>query len=203
MKMPFFHVDTLRSRYGGPYSLALSEGECVAVTGPSGSGKSVLLRLIADLDPHSGRVHLGGRDRSSWSAPEWRRRVVYQPAEPAWWAGTAAEHFEEGSHRLAKEMMGQIGLSEGLLQSDITRLSTGERQRMALIRSLARQPKILLLDEPTASLDSASTRAVETLLQERMHRDGLGILLVTHSLEQAARLANRHLQIRDGEIHNL
>src|SRR5437762_11925398 len=88
-------------------SFTLSATECIAVKGPSGAGKTLLLRAIADLDPNQGVVTLDGRDRSTIAAPEWRRLVGYVPAEPGWWAETVGEHFANGKrHPLACESWG-------------------------------------------------------------------------------------------------
>lgn len=198
---PLLQVQGLRSRHGGPYDLAIGAAECVAVVGPSGSGKSVLLRLIADLDPHEGDVVLEGRSRTSWAPPQWRRQVVYQSAEPAWWADTASAHMNPNRLDDVAPMLAQLGLDNALLTADIARLSTGERQRMALVRSLSFQPRVLLLDEPTAALDTASALAVEQLLRERMRSQGLAVAIVTHSPEQATRLAHRVFDVRNGQVH--
>ena len=197
---PRLRVDALVSPHGGPFSVTVDAHECVAIVGRSGSGKSVLLRLIADLDPHDGEVWLEGGARSSWPAPEWRRRVVYQAAEPAWWASTARAHFAPASLALVDALLSNLGLDNALMDSDITRLSTGERQRMALVRSLACEPCVLLLDEPTAALDQASTLAVEALLAARLAA-GLSVVFVTHSREQAERIGHRLLEVRDHQIH--
>lgn len=200
---PLLQVNALHSAHGGPYSFTLSAGECMAIVGRSGSGKSVLLRLIADLDPHRGEVMLEGRSRASWPAPAWRHQVVYQAAEPAWWAPTAAEHM--GGHTLQNlaPWLAQLDLASETLNAEVGRLSTGERQRMALVRSLARQPRVLLLDEPTASLDAASALAVVQLLQGRMQETGLAVVFVTHSREQAEQIGHRRLEVRDHMLHPL
>ncbi|HEY4317852.1 MAG TPA: ATP-binding cassette domain-containing protein, partial [Herbaspirillum sp.] len=164
------------------------------VQGPSGSGKSQLLRMIADLDLNSGSVSLYGQSRESMKAPDWRRQVVYQAAEPAWWEATAGAHFSIAQTERIAALLPRLGLREAHLTADVMRLSTGERQRMALIRSLAVNPRVLLLDEPTAALDGPSVEAVELLLRERL-QSGLALVLITHSAQQAERLGNRRMAI--------
>jgi ABC-type iron transport system FetAB ATPase subunit len=192
--MPALEVLGLTSAWAGPFSLSLAGGECLAVQGPSGSGKSQLLRMIADLDQNSGSVALYGEIRESMKAPDWRRQVVYQAAEPAWWESTAGEHFTIAQADRVAALLPRLGLREAHLTADVMRLSTGERQRMALIRSLAVEPRVLLLDEPTAALDGPSVEAVEQLLRERLQA-GLAIVLVTHSAQQAERMGHRQLAI--------
>ena len=187
---PLLSIAGLSSAYGGPYDLELAQGECVAVMGASGAGKSVFLRLVADMDPSRGQVELQGRRREEWSAPEWRSQVVYQAAESAWWAPCARDHVSPAQLDDALALLPQIGLEAAILDTPTERLSTGERQRLALVRSLVRNPRVLLLDEPTASLDFASTLAMEGLLRSRIDA-GLSIVWVTHSPEQAARVASR------------
>jgi ABC-type multidrug transport system ATPase subunit len=197
--IPRLHVRDLRSAHGGPFSLDVASGECVAILGASGSGKSVFLRMIADLDPNTGEVSLDGQMRESCPAPEWRRKVVYQAAEPAWWEATAGAHFHDAEKQIALELLPRLGLSDAVLGSDVTRLSTGERQRLAIVRSLAHGPRVVLLDEPTASLDQASILAVESLLRDYLDK-GLSVVLVTHSNEQAERISNRIYQMRDKNL---
>src|ERR1700736_829082 len=86
-------VKDLRSAFAGPFELNLGTGACAAITGPSGSGKSLFLRMIADLDPNEGEAWLGERERAAMPAPEWRRQVTYVAAESGWWADTVIEHF--------------------------------------------------------------------------------------------------------------
>jgi ABC-type iron transport system FetAB ATPase subunit len=199
---PRLHIRELKSVHGGPYALDVAAGECVAILGASGSGKSVFLRMIADLDPNTGEVSVDGRMRDACPAPEWRRNVIYQAAEPAWWEATGGAHFSCAEKPIALELMQQLGLDPSLLDNQISRLSTGERQRLALVRSLARRPKALLLDEPTASLDQASTMAVEALLRGCL-RDGLALVMVTHSAEQAQRMSDRMLRMHDKMLEEI
>jgi ABC-type iron transport system FetAB ATPase subunit len=192
--IPALEVSALESAWAGPFSFSVASGECLAVQGPSGSGKSQLLRMIADLDVNQGRVSLYGQDREKMNAPEWRRQVVYQAAEPAWWEATAAEHFTSAQLERVAALLPRMGLRDAHLTTDVMRLSTGERQRMALIRSLSVNPRVLLLDEPTAALDAPSILTVEILLREQLDA-GLTIVLVTHSADQADRLGNQKLSI--------
>ncbi len=189
----------LRSRFGGPFDFALQAGECVAIQGPSGAGKSVLLRMLADLDPHEGEALLDGRSSKAMPAPAWRAQVVYQAAEPAWWEATAGAHFTEAQRGFVDETLHALGLSAELLDTEIERLSTGERQRLALVRSLAAEPRVLLLDEPTAALDPDSVRRAEALLSSCLAR-GMAILIVTHAAEQAQRLAQRIFRLEHGKL---
>jgi len=167
------------------------------VRGPSGAGKTLLLRAIADLDPNEGLVTLDGQDRSTIAGPEWRRLVGYVPAEPGWWSDTVGEHFGEWTAALT--FVKDLGIPEAAKAWPITRLSTGERLRLALVRALMVRPKVLLLDEPTAALDAASVKAVESLVKTRM-KTGLTVLWVTHDAGQAKRVAHRLLVVEAGRV---
>ena len=160
-------------------------------------GKTLLLRAIADLDPNQGLVSLEGRDRSTIPAPEWRRLVGYVPAEPGWWAETVGEHF--GEWAAAAAVLTNLGFPEETKSWPISRLSTGERLRLALVRALIIRPKVLLLDEPTAALDAASVAAVEAVIASRI-RGGLAVLWVTHDAGQARRIARRQLAVEAGRV---
>ncbi len=187
----------LRSALAGPFDLSVAAGACVAVTGPSGSGKSLLLRMIADLDPNEGEVWCDDVPRAAMPAPEWRRRVAYAAAEPGWWAETVAPHFSDLA--AAKSLAGAIGLAPALLVGLVARLSTGERQRLALLRTLLPAPPVLLLDEPTAALDAGSVAQVEALLRARLAA-GAAVLLVTHDAALAARLGQRRFAMQAGKL---
>ena len=119
---PLLSVRELRTHILKPASLWLSGGECIAIRGPSGGGKTLLLRAIADLDPSDGVVCLEGRDRTTMSGPEWRRLVGYLPAEPGWWADTVGEHFTDW--RTAACVAGDLGFPDDAKDWPIARLST-------------------------------------------------------------------------------
>ena len=180
-----------------PVSFELADGECITVSGASGSGKSLFLRAIADLDPNEGAVKLDGAAREEMPAPEWRRRVVYVAAEPGWWSETVGEHFVDWNR--ARDLVVATGLPSDCQNWPISRLSTGERQRLGLIRALVLEPRVLLLDEPTSSLDSTATEAVEELVKSRLV-EGTSVLWVTHDGGQSRRLAGRQLICVAGAI---
>lgn len=180
-----------------PATFRLGAGECVAVRGKSGSGKSVLLRALADLDPSVGEVRLNGALREDMPAPLWRRRVTYVAAESGWWEDRVGAHFAQPDRAAA--LAGTLGLPGEVMDWPVARLSTGERQRLALVRALVQGPEVLLLDEPTGPLDAEATERVEALLRGALER-GAGVLIVTHSPEQATRLAHRHLQVANGVV---
>jgi ABC-type iron transport system FetAB ATPase subunit len=175
----------------GPFELSVDGGECVTLTGPSGIGKSLFLRSIADLDRHDGQVSLDDVECEAVDAPTWRRRVGMLPAESQWWFDTVGEHFSE----VAEEWLERLGFDNEVLDWSVSRLSTGERQRLALLRLLGNRPRALLLDEPTASLDLSNVGEVETLIREYRRAHAAPVLWVTHDPEQARRVADRRFEI--------
>lgn len=194
---------TLRGLYSerlSPVSLDLAAGECAAVMGPSGSGKSLFLRQVADLDPGHGEAVLDGRPRSGMRGHEWRRKVIYCQAEAGWWDDLVAPHFADRARAAA--IMQRLGVSEDKLDALVHELSTGERQRLGLARALALEPRVLLLDEPTAALDQAATEKVEEELR-RYLGSGAAVLMVTHSPAQAERLARRSWRMEQGRMEPL
>ena len=177
-------------------ALEVPPGECVAVTGPSGVGKSRLLRAIADLEPNSGEVEAFGLVRGATPAPAWRRQVMYLAATPGWWMDTVGAHFDDASR--AGPLIETLGLPADCTAWQVAQLSSGERQRLALVRALIRDPRVLLLDEPTASLDDETEAAAEALIRSRLD-DGASALLVTHDGAQARRLAKRAVVLATAE----
>lgn len=181
----------------GPVDFVVNAGECVSVSGRSGAGKSLLLRAIADLDPHDGDTWLDGQACSSMPAPQWRRQVTYVAAESGWWHDTVGPHFPPGTD--FSELFPRLGIDPSYADMPVHRLSTGEKQRLALLRALCLKSKVLLLDEPTSSLDPESVEMVERLLRERMEA-GTAIILVTHDADQAVRMGTRHVRLDDGRL---
>lgn len=196
-------VKGLRTRAGGPAEFELRSGEIVALRGASGSGKSLLLRALADLDPAEGAVSLEGTPREAIPAPDWRRRVAYVPAESGWWADRVRDHFAAGAEDLfasgAEDLVSALGLDPAALDWEVARLSSGERQRLAIARALVLEPRVWLLDEPTGALDADSAARVEALLGDGRAR-GAAILIVTHDAGQAHRLADRTLHMAQGRL---
>jgi ABC-type multidrug transport system ATPase subunit len=187
-------VDRLKVRGLPPLSFSIPEGECLAIQGPSGSGKTLLLRAIADLDPASGHVFLDGAERSEMSAPTWRARVRYVSAEPGWWAETARPQMPESDR--SERVLAALGLDSSIIDRSLARVSTGERQRLALARAFASEPQVLLLDEPTAALDPQSAALVEEFLRFQL-LSGRSVLLVSHDAAQVDRLAHARLLLGD------
>ena len=197
--MPELHIKAFRYHSLGPIDLAIASGECVSLTGPSGSGKTLLLRALADLDPHTGAVRLDQTVCEELPAPDWRRRVAYLPTESQWWLDTVGAHFAGEPRDLLKA----LGFAPETLDWAVSRLSSGERQRLALARLLAQAPAALLLDEPTASLDPESARLVEELVEDYRAEHAAPVLWITHNLSQGDRVASRHFKIADGALREV
>ena len=190
----------------GDVDLAFAAGPRSIVLGPNGAGKSLLLRLCHGLlDPSSGRVLWSG----GALAPDMVRRqqaMVFQ--QPVLLRRSAAANVDyalslRGVPRTARrlrvaEALDRVGLA-ALARRPARVLSGGERQRLALARAWALQPQVLFLDEPTASLDPAATRAVEDII-DAFHRAGTKIIMTTHDLGQARRLADEVVFLHRGRV---
>jgi ABC-type iron transport system FetAB ATPase subunit len=194
--MAGLRLEAIRTRVLTPVDLELAPGELVLVSGPSGSGKSLLLRAVADLDPHEGEAWVDGTARSSLPAPQWRRRVGLLPAESHWWGTLVGDHF--GAE--ADALLDRLGFEPEVLGWTVARLSTGERQRLALARMLANRPEVLLLDEATANLDPVNRDRVEAVIEDYRREREAAVLWVSHDPEQRRRLGGRRLVIRDGRL---
>lgn len=197
--MPSLKLDGLRPLVLEPVDLTIAPGELCLLCGPSGSGKSLLLRAIADLDPHEGEAWLDDEPRSGMPAPAWRRLVGLLPAESAWWQESVAEHLP-ADWSDPDASLARLGFEPDVLGWSIERLSTGERQRLALVRLLARRPRALLLDEATANLDPTNRERVESLIGDYLEREHAPALWVSHDPEQRERLGGRALRIRNRRL---
>ena len=210
--MAALRLQRLHPRMLAPVDLTVAAGGLVFVSGPSGAGKSLLLRSVADLDPNEGDAFVGELARSALSAPEWRRRVGLLPAESGWWDETVGAHFPASGQQTGGDAAGsekqsapidllrQLGFDPDVLAWTVSRLSTGERQRLALARLLANAPEALLLDEATANLDPSNRERVEAAVDDYRLHHSAAVLWVSHDPEQRARLSDRSLVIRDGQL---
>lgn len=189
---PRFEVRELAIGSIGSIDFALAAGACLGLAGPSGAGKTRLLRAMPDLDAHAGRCYLDGQSAADFAAPDWRRRVMLLPAESAWWADTPRPHMQA---RALDTYLSALDLEPHLLDQPIARLSSGQRQRLALIRLLSHEPQVLLLDEPTANLDAANIERVETLIGDYRRRRGACCVWVGHDHDQLARVADQQLAL--------
>lgn len=175
----------------GPVDITIGASECLGLSAPSGAGKTRLLRAMADLDAHHGECRLDGVAAVDMPAPEWRRRVAFLAAESAWWADTPRPHFE----RDCAPLLDALDLSISLLDQPIERLSSGQKQRLALARTLALTPDVLLLDEPTANLDDRNIERVERLVGDYLSNRRACCIWVSHDRAQRERVASSQCQL--------
>jgi molybdate transport system ATP-binding protein len=185
-----------------------ARGEAVALVGPSGAGKSTVLRAVAGLvRPEAGRIALGGETWFDAGArvhlPPEARSVGYVFQDYALFPHMSVEaNVRFGGKARAQELLERLGL-EHLARAWPAELSGGERQRVALARALARDPRVLLLDEPLAALDAHTRASVRLELQQLLRELGLPTLLVTHDFEDAAALADRVGVVLEGRLLQL
>jgi putative ABC transport system ATP-binding protein len=177
-----------------------------AVVGPSGSGKSTLLRLLNRLaDPDGGTIAFRGRPLAEHDPLALRREVSLVPQLPSLLEGTVESNLRYAADLAGRPLdvgrcLGLAGLEPGFAARDVTRLSVGEQQRAMLARALSQEPQVLLLDEPTAALDHAARDAVEATLAELRRQLDISLVVVSHDPEQARRLADRALRLRQGRV---
>ncbi len=192
-------IQQLQIRHIGPIDLTIGPGECVVLTGPSGAGKTLLLRSVADLVPHTGKICLGDIICDETPPPQWRKKVALLPSESRWWYDIVGEHFS----RFDKNQLVCLGFEEDVMTWDVRRLSSGEKQRLAILRLLINQPDVLLLDEPTSNLDAANIKRVETLFMEEKATRNTSLLWVSHDEAQAERVADRHFRLAENRLMSI
>ena len=197
---PLLKLENLRHEGLEAAKLELNRGDIAVMSGPSGSGKTRLLRAVADLDAHSGEVWLEGRHYLSFHPCDWRRQVGFLPTESHWWRKDPMAHFDKPPN---SDTLKRLKLDPSVLKRPIAQLSTGERQRLALLRLLQSAPRVLLLDEPTGSLDADSAARVEAEVRRYLKEKDAAAIWVSHDEAQAKRIASRRYLMRGGKLESL
>ena len=206
--MPAIELQEVRNPVLGGVDLVVEEGEIFVLLGPSGAGKTSLLNVLAGLMPYEGRVFFQGRLMNG--SPPQKRRVGYLFQDlllfPHLTVGgnlqlamTGQEGDRQSRLRRQAELLELLGIPH-LARRWPGSLSGGERQRVALARSLAAQPRLLLLDEPFNSLDYGIARHLRAEFKHLQRKLGLTTLLVTHNLEEAREMADRLAILRQGRL---
>lgn len=190
-------------------SLSIRRGEVLVVIGPSGSGKSSLLRCLNRLETvQRGTINFDGNDINSIPILSLRQQIgmVFQKTAP--FDGTVADNIAFGpqlrgeplSRQELLDLMQHVTLELELADRDAKTLSGGQEQRLAIARALANRPAVLLLDEPTSALDPIATHKIEDVLLHLSKTTDLTLVWVSHSAEQARRVADRVLLLEEGRV---
>ncbi len=186
----------------GPYSFSVGKGECVGLSGKSGIGKTQLFRALTDLIPAGGEILLEGTPCSAFTPTEWRSRVTMVPAESFWWYDKVGEHFTAAEQKnFLRESCVSLGLDPEIFGWQVSRLSTGERQRLALLRALQNKPTVLLLDEPSSGLDVHHTALLEAFIGNYRLLNQPAIVWVSHDPDQLRRVASREFLMEQNRLY--
>lgn len=196
MNSALLQVNDLQFLDNGPYSFSVQEHEVFGLSGKSGVGKTQLLRAIVETINYHGSILYKGSSPEKYLPSQWRRLIALVPAESQWWRESVAEHFaEDVPQQLLHSLMVDLGFEVDILSWEIERLSTGERQRLALARALVLSPAVVLLDEPCSALDAQSTERVEKLLLTYKDKPDTALVWVSHDDEQLQRVASCCYQV--------
>lgn len=209
---PLYRLENLRQTYNARTVLNLNaldiyDGEILALVGPSGAGKSTLLRLLNFLEtPSVGTLLYRGENVSASAPLELRRQVTTVFQRPMLLRGSVAENVAyglrlRGAHVNANVdvMLERVGLRD-MARENARKLSGGEMQRVALARALVIEPRVLLLDEPTANLDPYNVALIEEIVRAQHRARGVTVVVVTHNIFQAKRLAQRVGLLLNGQL---
>ncbi len=194
--MSLLQISQLEFLHCGPIDLEIDAGECVGISGKSGSGKTLLLWAIADLDEHRGELLLNNIAAEKIAAPQWRKQVALLPADSQWWFDTVLEHFGDVNEDLLKK----LGFPADAMDWEISRISSGEKQRLALMRVLLNKPTVLLLDEPTTNLDRDNTLIFEQIVADYIQENSAAAIWISHDDEQLKRVSRRRLILENGGL---
>jgi tungstate transport system ATP-binding protein len=208
-----FQLEDVQQWYNGRCvlnidQLSIHQGEVVAIAGPSGAGKSTLLRLLNFLEqPTHGQITFDGQKVSAEIPLAQRRRVTTVFQQPLLLKRSVLANLRYGlalrgeklTDETAEYWLERLGLAH-LSGQTAHKLSAGEAQRVALLRGLLIRPDVLLLDEPTANLDPYNIELIETIIREENKTQGTTIVLVTHNIFQARRLAHRTALLLSGRL---
>ena len=181
-----------------PINLTIAPGQCIGVSGESGSGKTRLLRAIADLDEHGGQVYEENIAQHQVKAHEWRRRVALLPAESQWWFDTVDQHFNTQAKYIEA-----LGFGQDVMHWNVSRCSSGEKQRLSILRMLSNCPRVLLLDEPTANLDSSNIARVEDFIGDYLSEHNAIAIWVGHDAAQLERVSQQQYHLSGGQLQQV
>lgn len=189
-------------------SVSIEPGDFISLVGPSGSGKSTFLKLCSHLiSPTSGDIFFKNKNMLQYNPTELRKSIAYCFQTPHLFGDRVLENIkfpfavrnEKYNHKRVEKLFSLFGMSTDYLNRKVQNLSGGEKQRIALIRSLIFKPEILLLDEVTSALDEKNTQIVEKVIAS-LNKEGITLLWITHNPRQAIKYANKVLTIEAGEI---
>jgi len=190
-------------------NLTIPRGDVLVIIGPSGSGKSSLLRCLNRLETISGgSIHYNGTDIHNLPILDLRCKVGMVFQKTAVFEGTVADNIVYGptlrNEKLTRDdiltLMAQASLDDKLIDRDASDLSGGQEQRLSIARALANQPDVLLVDEPTSALDPVITHRLEEILLRLKGETGMTLIWVSHDVEQARRIADNVLLLEDGQV---
>lgn len=196
----------VRTQILSSLDLSVQKGELVTIMGASGSGKTTLLRLINRLSEiDSGNILLNGEDIRDYEPTELRRKIGMVFQVPVVFKGSVRDNLAFGMKLWGtnvdiESLARDVVISNDLLDADAEHLSVGEKQRVCIARALANNPEMLLLDEPTSSLDAVSAGKIEILLLHLRSERNLTMIWVTHEREQVERIGGRRLILKDGKL---
>ncbi|HUV24990.1 MAG TPA: phosphate ABC transporter ATP-binding protein [Methanomassiliicoccales archaeon] len=184
---------------------SIPEKEIFTIVGPSGAGKSTFLRTINRLiDFREGDIRLDGRSIREYEPVELRKRVGMVFQIPLAFQGTVEDNLLMGPRLTGSaepdldELLDMVGLARGFVKRKASELSVGEQQRMCIARAIANGPEVILMDEPTASLDPESARKVEELIMRLSQEVDLTLVVVTHNMEQGMRIGDWTMLMKEG-----